>query len=147
MYLYASKYVSNTRYSNPNQYAEIIKAIGAEEFPKSIYGSAIVDIEIGYWRKANAIHGWFINDREDGCEAIYVPRHNLKELRDTCRMLTLTKDENLAKKSLPPTSGFFFGDTDITEYYWEYVKDTAEMLENILVNIPDNWDFKYQASW
>ncbi|RLB83158.1 MAG: hypothetical protein DRH15_05655, partial [Deltaproteobacteria bacterium] len=47
-----------------------------------------VVIEVGYWRKANAIHRWFVENVQDGnddCERYYVPREKLKELKDLCQ--------------------------------------------------------------
>ena len=47
-----------------------------------------VKIEVGYWRKANAIHQWFVEncqDGEDNCEEHYVKRENLKSLLKTCK--------------------------------------------------------------
>ena len=41
-----------------------------------------------YWRKANQIHNWFIENLaggEDNCQEIYVPFDKLVELRDTCK--------------------------------------------------------------
>lgn len=43
--------------------------------------------EIGYWRKANHIHKWFVNNCQDGvddCREAYVTDEQLKELYDTC---------------------------------------------------------------
>ena len=39
--------------------------------------------ETGYWRKANHIHQWFVENIQDGnddCREYYVPRERLKEL-------------------------------------------------------------------
>ncbi len=41
--------------------------------------------EIGYWRKANAVHGWFIRNCADGvdnCEPVNVSREALNHLRN-----------------------------------------------------------------
>lgn len=43
--------------------------------------------EIGYWRKANAIHGWFVRECADGvdeCQPITVTREQLAQLRTDC---------------------------------------------------------------
>jgi hypothetical protein len=57
-------------------------------------------------------------------------------------------DNSLAGEILPPTEGFFFGGTEIDDWYLEYLKDTKDILDNILNN-PDskNWQFYYQSSW
>jgi hypothetical protein len=43
--------------------------------------------EIGYWRKANQIHAWFVEHvqrGEDECKPHYVGREQLRKLRDVC---------------------------------------------------------------
>ncbi len=42
--------------------------------------------EAGYWRKANCIHKWFVNNCQNGvddCREYYVGREDLKELLST----------------------------------------------------------------
>ena len=44
--------------------------------------------EVGYWRKANAIHKWFVEnvqDGEDDCEQYEVSKEQLEELLDVCK--------------------------------------------------------------
>jgi CTP:phosphocholine cytidylyltransferase-like protein len=48
---------------------------------------------------------------------------------------------------LPPASGFFFGTTDISEWYWEDIKDTIEKLNTALEQSVDDAMFEYLASW
>ena len=43
--------------------------------------------QVGYWRKANAIHKWFVDnvqDGEDDCGYYVVTQANLEELRSIC---------------------------------------------------------------
>ena len=96
MYLYAEKYVSGydyetidgemTRVDNP-MYDKIIKSAGLDTLPTSEYGSTTVTKQVGYWRKANAIHGWIVRNIADGideCQRIYMNREDLVSLRDSC---------------------------------------------------------------
>jgi hypothetical protein len=49
-----------------------------------------------------------------------------------------------------PTEGFFFGGYELDEYYDQDIKDTIQIVENVLNLIPvDNyeWTFSYHASW
>lgn len=154
MYLYASKYVSDSDVfddSSPARYAEIVKVIGAEEFPKTGLGGAVVDIQVGYWRKANAIHDWFVNNcqgGEDDCRKVHVSRESLIELRDACQeVLNSKSNKDVAEEFLPTASGFFFGGTEYDEYYWEYVESTVTLINTLLITIPETWDFIYQSSW
>src|SRR5258707_892378 len=53
--------------------------------------------EVAYWRKANAIHRWFVEnvqDDNDDCRAYHVTREQLCQLRDACREVL---DEVLAQ--------------------------------------------------
>lgn len=46
-----------------------------------------VDEEVMYWRKANHIHGWFVDNVQNGqddCNSYYVDWDRLRELRDAC---------------------------------------------------------------
>lgn len=47
-----------------------------------------IEIELGYWRKANAIHRWFVDNIQDGiddCKEYYVNRERLEELLVLCK--------------------------------------------------------------
>jgi hypothetical protein len=46
------------------------------------------DEEVGYWRKANQIHAWFVENVQDGkddCGDYYVEKEQLAQLLDRCR--------------------------------------------------------------
>jgi hypothetical protein len=154
MYLYASKYVSDSELfdkDSPKKYAEIIKAVSAEEFPKGAFGSATVDIQVGYWRKANAIHDWFVQNcqgGEDDCRKSHVSRDTLIELREACATVLAEKgNRDRAEEFLPTAVGFFFGSEEYDEYYYEYLQDTITLINTLLVTVPEDWDFAYQSSW
>ena len=72
-----------------------------------------VEAEVGYWRKANAVHDWFVKnvqDGEDDCKSYYVSREKLEELRSLCQRVL--DDREQARELLPTTQGFFFGSTE-----------------------------------
>jgi hypothetical protein len=162
MYLSATKYVygadflrngegSIERVPNP-AFDTLIEAIGLaagdvrEDLP-----SATVSVTVGYWRKANAIHQWFVDncgEGEDNCKPYDVSREKLLELRDLCREVILKPESG--GDILPTASGFFFGSTEYDEYYLEQVEETVELLDSILNNPKfefGDWNFEYQASW
>jgi len=146
MYLYAEKFVSNAEYlKEQDKFNNVIKVLDADVFAKD---HAIVDIEVAYWRKANAIHGWFIQyAEEDDCTPIYLRREQVAELLSICKQLLVDRNPDEAQEFLPPTEGFFFGSYEINDWYWQDVEDTARMLDEILTNVPEDWSFRYQASW
>ncbi len=106
--------------------------------------------EVAYWRKANAIHGWFISnlaDGEDDCRTISVSMHDIVALRDDVQKVLDEGTEEAVYELLPPAGGFFFGNTEVDEYYWMYLKDTLGKLNNIIEESSEDQEFEYQASW
>jgi hypothetical protein len=156
MYLYARQYVSRFDYKGQERIDTPDFTALAATAPEGLtkYGdfSGIeIDYPVCYWRKANAIHGWFVNECAGGvdeCQTIYVSRESLVKLRDLC--MAAMKEPAMAGDILPPTSGFFFGSYDIDEWYMEDMKFTVNALTHILDTVPaDSWDwsFVYRASW
>ena len=104
--------------------------------------------QVAYWRKDNAIHGWFIKNYADGvddCKPIEVDRIGLITLRDICLRVAQANNTELAMELLPPVSGFFFGSTTYDEYYYGDLNDTIEIINRCLESKFDY--FEYQASW
>ena len=107
-------------------------------------------VEVGYWRKANEIHNWFVQNVQNGideCQPAPVSVAKLKTLRSTVnKVLKAAKkgDFSLAESLLPTQSGFFFGGTDYDEYYIQDLESTLEILDKaIAVGKP----CVYQSSW
>ena len=106
-----------------------------------------VSIDVGYWRKANAIHDWFVREcqgGEDNCGYYYVGREQLKELKQLCEQVLEKKGD--APELLPTASGFFFGSTDYNEWYFSDLEATIQIIDRALT-LPDEWDFEYHSSW
>jgi len=109
-----------------------------------------IEYRVMYWRKANAIHKWFVDNVQDGvdnCEEFHVSPQHLQLLRDTCKQVL--DDNALAGELLPPSEGFFFGTTEITDYYFVDLRATVEGLDKALAfALRDRWTtFSYRASW
>jgi len=106
--------------------------------------SEIVE-DCGYWRKANHIHKWFVDnvqDGEDNCAEYYVSKEKLKDLLKLCKDSLENKD--MAQQLLPTSSGFFFGSTDYDEYYYQDIEDTIKIIEPL---IESDGDIYYHSSW
>ena len=152
-YLYASAYLSGGEWQpqeKQDAYAKVAEALGAESFENKEYPSITVKVKVGYWRKANQIHQWFVDnvqEGEDNCAQYYVSRDQLQELLGVCQEVLTSKDEEVAKDLLPPSVGFFFGSYEISEWYWEQIDDTIKQLEKVLSEVPADWDFYYDSSW
>ena len=122
----------------------------------SIYG-ATVSVNAAYWRKANQIHQWFVDNVQggnDNCGEYYVAEEQLEELRSLCNEVLANKDnKELAEELLPPSGGFFFGTYEIDEWYYQNIQYTADRLKAILELAKQDKDnqnyitFAYQSSW
>jgi hypothetical protein len=161
MYLYAKKYVSQNMDIDPdgNTYEDILSVLGISnsDLGAPDYGSLSVSVKTIQWRKANAIHGWFVRnvqDGEDDCGSYEVNREDLSNLRTACEKVLA--DHDLAEELLPPAEGFFFGGTELDEWYFGELEETKKSLDKILAptspfsNSPDTlrgWWFEYSSSW
>ena len=110
-----------------------------------------VTLRVAYWRKANAIHNWFVKNVQDGkdeCQESYVSREQLTELLNTVKVVLA--DRSKAEELLPTQSGFFFGGTGYDEWYFAGLGYTRDRLLAILNPHDDRYkslDIFYHASW
>ena len=127
------------------------------------YGWYSIMKQVGYWRKANEIHNWFVEnvqDGEDDCDY-----HNectrgiLEDLLHTCKIVLdscattyrdgqVVIDSSVAEELLPRCRGFFFGRDGYDAYYVNDIVDTIKILEEVLATT----DFEtqmvfYRSSW
>ena len=84
MYLNKKTYVQNWNHTKPEHRYSITVLRGGLPV-ESIKPESIIYIEeqVAYWRKANAIHAWFVRECQDGvdeCQTTYVSREKLEEL-------------------------------------------------------------------
>ncbi len=140
------------------------------------YGKSLLD-EVMYWRKANAIHKWFVDNIQNGddnCGYYEITKKDIEVLLDTVtdvynslkdkkRVTQVFKNEDgktyeddcylvdelsVAKELLPTQDGFFFGGTHYNEYYFEMIVETMNKCKEIV----NNFDFEnnylfYNSSW
>lgn len=160
MYLHARKYVSSSMEIEPegNIYEDTLSVVGLNksDLPIADYGSLTIGVKVMYWRKANAIHNWFVQnvqDGEDNCREYEVGREQLAELRELCDRVL--KDHSLASDLLPTQAGFFFGGTEFDEWYFASLEETRNAIDKLLdPTSPLNagsglgkWWFDYSSSW
>jgi len=113
-----------------------------------------------------------VQDGNDDCKDYYVPEESLQELVNKCKeaLLVINNAEIVYKQIetgwnqqgktyeqiptydcvdtindiLPPTKGFFFGGTEIDEWYKNDLENTIKVLEPA---IEEGGDFYYGSSW
>jgi hypothetical protein len=157
MYLRASEYVSRNDWTRNEKgelrdsinplFKEIVERLELEDvIDKTGFAGINIDVPMGYWRKSNMIHHWFVNNLADGvdeCQPIVVRREDLEQLKETC--IEVIANPTDAEELLPTGSGFFFGSTSYDQYYFSDLNDTIGILNKCLESKFDY--FEYQASW
>lgn len=159
----------------PISYPKVLEEL-EEDIKKRNFLSKVTKCKIGYWRKFNALHSHIVNtynDGEDNCNTIWLSRKAIEDILNICKEVledlnTCPKtkkqveygyrngkplyeeielyDSEKALELLPPSNGFFFGSQDIDELYKEKLEYTIQLLEKCL-NLEENFDFEYDASW
>ena len=102
--------------------------------------------QIGYWRKANFIHNWFVNNVQQGKDDFNeypVSKVQLTELYKLCQGVL---DGSIDKQNLLLTrGGYNFGSKEYDNTYEDQCKKTIDIIEP-LVNDEES-DYFYQATW
>ena len=142
MFLYAERYLSE--YDTED--AEIRKQI--QRLMPEMKHVRTVCSEVGYWRKANQIHNWFVTNvqgGDDNCGRYYVGEDQLRELLGIVEQVLA--DRSLADELLPNTAGFFFGSQDYDDYYFQDLEHTRTVLYEVLDMDRSRLDIVYRSSW
>lgn len=124
--------------------------------------------EIWYGRKANAIHGWFVDNvqgGEDDCRIALISEEKFKELgiildkiadlwhspnlKKSSEEDTMEKIKDKCAKILPTRSGFFFGDYGYDYYFYMYpILELRTEIKHLLANgDTKKYKYYYHASW
>jgi len=149
MYLEKRHYVKNWDHMPPERLHQIAITRGGQ--PTNIAAERISYVveEVAYWRKANAIHRWFVDNVQDGnddCGHYSLSADTLRKLVAECDRVLAAPD--VAADVLPTREGFFFGGTDYDEYYFAELKMTKSMLEAVLAEPgADEAEYSYHSSW
>lgn len=145
MYLSAERYHFGALEKEPN---ELTVAVN-EVYDTNGYQVKSVRVWAADWRKANQIHNWFVQnvqDGEDNCREYYVSKEDMRLLVKLCK--DVLNDHSKADELLPTQEGFFFGNTDYDQYYYDDLQDTIDKLTPFITDPAwENWDFYYQSSW
>ena len=165
MYLHAEKYISRNDYNSFDRetmdfpptnplFDTLISATESENLiDKADWTGIKVEIPVGYWRKANAIHGYIVQNHAGGvdeCQRIQLTADDLRVLRDLClEVINHHHDSGsttMAESILPTSQGFFFGSYAYDEYYYQDLRHTIDICNRALSESDCDY-FIYQASW
>ena len=144
------------------EFKDAIAAIGFQDAPIQYQWNHFQYVfPIITWRKANAIHKFFVDEVQDGndnCERHWVSRETLQKLLD--RITTILDKKTVATRELKamellPTDieGCFFGSKEYDDWYYQDLKHTKDILEKVF-EYEENAEsgkcfdsFYYQSSW
>jgi hypothetical protein len=150
MYLTRDVYVG-ANYAHREVKGNIELSIKGKNIPIKLEAISDITLRAAYWRKANHIHKWFVNNVQDGkddCKKYFVPVAKLKELIGICKRVI--EHPELAPQLLPTQEGFFFGSTDYNEYYYQHCQDTIDQLSRWDLDEDENnyeISYYYESSW
>lgn len=95
-----------------------------KEIPIDFKKISYIEEEVGYWRKANQIHKYFVDKCQDGvddCKPYYVDIADLEDLLDICKEI---KEKVVMKK------GKVANGKRLTEDGWVDILEDGEYIEN-----------------
>ena len=135
------------------------------------YDDAMFGKELMYWRKANQIHNWFVQNCQGGvddCGRYAITVNDLMKLKELCeKILTMTEKRKemrypsfsatekvevdilyltlegveYATEHLPSRSGFFFGSTEYDNGYVWDLENTIEQINDTLDTLNCDYGF------
>ena len=106
--------------------------------------------EVAYWRKANQIRKWIVDncgyDTDSNCEYFLITKEQLEKLKEDLN--AIIKDNSLAEKLFPTEGKFFFGSTEYDDWYFDKLKESKKKISEILKETDfDKEDIYYYESW
>lgn len=132
MYLYKETYIGGN-YEHNRITGDIDLYRNGEKLPIQLNRLSSVTEEVAYWRKANQIHKWFVDNVQNGnddCGTYTVTRQQLYTLVNLCKRVLSTRYKNDAN-----LGDLNVGSTDIEDYgklnkenYDDSMKIATELL-------------------
>ena len=141
---------------------QMVEATGLDPARYPNMHSGEIKMQVAYWRKANAIHDWFVRNVQGGkdeCQESYVGIEHLRTLLETCKLIregvelgepttetsifggefewydnvTFSDEaQEIIERELASQGGFFFGSTELDYNYVLNLDSTIEQLEPII---------------
>lgn len=110
--------------------------------------------ELAYFRKVNFLVNYFFGeDYTDGdnCRPLTIYKEQCEDLIERCKTVLEKRDEETSLELLPPICGFFFGSTDIDDYYYRDVEEVKTQFEDFVLpqfdKLADNEVIEFTCWW
>lgn len=160
--------------SNVDEFIDIEKSMSADEYKPAYAELNEIVIQrgnsfswwsifedIGYWRKANQVHNFFVQECQEGideCQLSIITKDKLEDLLGRCKRAMklkkiylndgIIKDGQGLETFLPTTSGFFFGGNEFNEWYFQDIAETKKLITKVLKETDfDKQIIFYRSSW
>lgn len=89
--------------------------------------------ELKYYRKVNFLVKFFSDKYAlENCKPIEITKEDVEELIDRCS--EVLSNHSKAPELLPTIEGFFFGNTEYNDYYFQDVFDVYEYCKDYLMH-------------
>lgn len=106
-------------------------------------------VDLAYWRKANAIHNWMVDNLQNGnddCGSYQMSQEDVEQLLFDCDWTLSNPGQE--EDCLPTASGFFFGSTEYDERYYGIVRYTMDVcLRAKKFLLVEGNQIHYSSSW
>lgn len=123
MYLTRKKYIG-ANYEHRNVKGVVDISVGEKKVPIDFNKISYIEESAAYWRKANAIHNWFVKNAQDGvddCREYWVSIEKLQELLDLCKEV---KEKAILKDGKIKNGEVYKDGT------WEPIMEDGRYIEN-----------------
>ena len=91
--------------------------------------------EVGYWRKANQIHGWFVKNIQGGvddCGYYKVSKQDVEELLSLCNQVL-----DIFGKATPEPGKVMIG-SQLIDGVWEPIYKSGTVYKNLMLKLLKN---------
>ena len=99
--------------------------------------------EVAYFRKVNFLLPFF--EYCEDCSRLEIDDYKIDELLFKCKQVL--EDHSLAETLLPTQGGFFFGNTEYNDWYFEDVKEVYDKFSEIAEDFNSDEDMLVMVCW
>ena len=150
MYLIRKSYIgANYEHNKVTGKIELFRGDDKTPFKIDLSKVESIEEEVGYWRKFNALHSWFVRNIQDGvddCGEYWISEEKLQELLEILENISYKGGS--PEELLPTGEGFFFGSTEYDEYYFDDIKESINIINTVLKETDfTQSEIYYSSSW
>ena len=99
--------------------------------------------EVAYFRKVNFLLPFF--EYGENCSRLEIDDYKIDELLFKCKQVL--EDHSLAETLLPTQGGFFFGNSEYNDWYFEDVKEVYDKFSEIAEDFNSDEDMLAMVCW